>query len=119
MGADFLAYSLIDAIIDNYFTVLERLGENIEEIEDSLVSNPTVARLQMIHDLRREMIFLRKSVWPLREVISRLERSESPLINEATCAYFRDVYDHAIQVMDAVETFRDMLSGCLTFTFQV
>jgi magnesium transporter len=113
MGADFLAYSLIDAIIDNYFIVLERLGETIEEIEDSLVSNPTAARLQKIHDLRREMIFLRKSVWPLREVISRLERSESPLINEATCAYFRDVYDHAIQVMDAVETFRDMLSGML------
>jgi magnesium transporter len=113
MSADFLAYSLIDAIIDNYFMVLERLGETIEEIEDSLVSNPTAARLQKIHDLRREMIFLRKSVWPLREVISRLERSESPLINEATCAYFRDVYDHAIQVMDAVETFRDMLSGML------
>jgi magnesium transporter len=113
MGADYLAYALIDAVVDNYFMILEILGETIEEIEDKLVTNPTSETLQIIHDLKREMIFLRKSVWPLREVINRLERSESPLINKSTFVYLRDVYDHTIQVMDAVETFRDMLSGML------
>lgn len=113
LGADYLAYSLIDSIVDNYFMVLEKLGETIEDIEDRLVTNPTVETLQTIHDLKREMIFLRKSVWPLREVINRLERSESALINKSTFVYLRDVYDHTIQVMDAVETFRDMLSGML------
>jgi magnesium transporter len=113
MGADYLAYSLIDAIVDNYFVILEKRGETIEDMEDKLVTNPTSETLQALHDLKREMIFLRKSVWPLREVISRLERSESPLINKSTFVYLRDVYDHTIQVMDSVDTFRDMLSGML------
>ena len=113
MGADYLAYALIDAIVDNYFMILEKLGETIEEIEEKLVTNPTSETLHTLHDLKREMVFLRKSVWPLREVINRLERSESPLINKSTCVYLRDVYDHTIQVIDAVETFRDMLSGML------
>jgi magnesium transporter len=113
MGADYLAYALIDAIVDNYFMVLEKLGETIEEIEEKLVTNPTSETLHTLHDLKREMVFLRKSVWPLREVINRLERSESPLINKSTYVYLRDVYDHTIQVIDAVETFRDMLSGML------
>jgi len=113
MGADYLAYSLIDAIVDNYFVILEKLGETIEDVEDKLVTNPTSETLHKIHDLKREMIFLRKSVWPLREVINKLGRSESELINASTCVYMRDVYDHTIQVMDSVETFRDMLSGML------
>jgi magnesium transporter len=113
MGADYLAYSLIDAVVDNYFMILEKLGEAIEEIEDKLVTNPRSETLQTIHDLKRETVFLRKSVWPLREVISRLERSESPIISKSTFVYLRDVYDHTIQVMDSVETFRDMLSGML------
>jgi len=113
LGADYLAYALIDAVVDNYFMILEKLGETIEEIEDKLVTNPTSETLQTLYDLKREMVFLRKSVWPLREVINRLERSESPLINKSTFVYLRDVYDHTIQVMDAVETFRDMLSGML------
>jgi magnesium transporter len=113
MGADYLVYALIDAIIDNYFTILEKLGETIEDMEDKLVTSPTSETLQTLHDLKREMIFLRKSVWPLREVVNRLERSESPLIKKSTRVYFRDVYDHTIQVMDSVDTFRDMLSGML------
>jgi magnesium transporter len=113
MGADYLAYSLIDAIVDNYFMVLEKLGEAIEEIEDKIVAEPKSETLQTIHDLKRETVFLRKSVWPLREVISRLERSESPLISKSTFVYLRDVYDHTIQVMDSVDTFRDTLSGML------
>lgn len=113
MGSDYLAYSLIDAIVDNYFTVLEKIGESIEDIEDELIKNPTPEILQKIHTLKRELIFLRKSVWPLRELISRLERWESQLIDKSIDIYLRDVYDHTIQVIDALETFRDMLSGML------
>jgi magnesium transporter len=113
MGADYLAYSLIHAIVDNYFRVLEKLGEAIEEIEDKLVTEPKSETLQNIHDLKRETIFLWKSVWPLREVISRLERLESPLISKTTFIYLRYVYDQTIQVMDSVDTFRDTLSGML------
>jgi magnesium transporter len=113
MGADYLAYVLIDAVVDNYFLILEALGEQIESMEEELVANPTPETLQTIHNLKREMIFLRKSVWPLRELISGLERGESALIRESTGIYLRDVYDHTIQVIDTVETFRDMLSGML------
>lgn len=112
-GADYLAYSLMDAIVDSYFGVLERLGERIELLEEALVTNPRPETLKTLHHLKSEMIFLRKSVWPLREVIGALERGESPLIQESTGIYLRDVYDHTIQVIDAVETYRDMLSGML------
>ncbi|MEF9427055.1 MAG: magnesium/cobalt transporter CorA [Candidatus Mariimomonas ferrooxydans] len=112
-GADYLAYSLVDAVVDNYFIILEKLGENLEDIEDELVTEPTPETLVDIHNMKREMIFLRRSVWPLREVISALERGESALIKEPTRIYMKDVYDHTIQVMDTIETFRDMLSGML------
>ncbi|MFX0163095.1 MAG: magnesium/cobalt transporter CorA [Candidatus Hodarchaeota archaeon] len=112
-GPDYLAYALIDAIVDHYFIVLEKLGENIEYLEEELVTNPRPETLQAIHNLKRDNIFLRKSVWPLREVISGLERGESPLIEKATEIYLRDVYDHTIQVIDTVETYRDMVSGML------
>ena len=113
MGADYLAYTLMDAVVDNYFLILEAFGEKIESMEDDLVTNPTPGALQTIHDLKREMIFLRKSVWPLRELISGMERSESALIAEGVGIYLRDVYDHTIQVMDTVESYRDMVSGML------
>jgi len=113
MGPDYLAYALIDAIVDDYFTVLERMGEEIEELEDELISNPGKATLNEIHGLKKQMILLRKSAWPLRELISRLERAESPLIQKSTGIFFRDVYDHTIQIIDNIETFRDMLSGML------
>jgi len=112
-GADYLAYSLLDAVVDHYFVVLENLGEKIEALEDELVSDPRQETLHKIHALKREMIFLRKSIWPLREVVAKLERSESDLVREATGIFFRDVYDHTIQVIDNIETFRDMLSGML------
>lgn len=111
MGADYLAYALLDAVVDNYFGVLERFGEKIERIEENLVVDPNPEKLHAIHSLKREMVLLRKSVWPLRELVSGLERSESPLITESTGIYLRDVYDHTIQVIDTIETFRDMLSG--------
>jgi len=111
MKADYLAYSLIDAIVDGYFIILERFGERIESMDEALVTNPTPETLHTIHNLKRELIFLRKSVWPLREVINSMERAEASLINESTIIYLRDVYDHTIQVIDTVETFRDMVSG--------
>ena len=113
MKADYLAYTLIDAVIDNYFIILEKTGEKIGDMEDELVTNPTPGTLQTIHNLKREMIFLRKSVWPLREVINGMQKAESPLIKESTGIYLRDVYDHTIQVIDTIETFRDMISGML------
>jgi len=112
-GADYLAYALLDAIVDNYFIILEKSGETIEDAEQQLTVNPTQETLQFIRKLKKEMIFLRKSVWPLREVVSGLERSDSPLIHESTSAYLRDVYDHTIQVIDTVESYRDMISGML------
>ncbi|MFH1479278.1 MAG: magnesium/cobalt transporter CorA [Candidatus Omnitrophota bacterium] len=111
MGADYLLYSLIDAIVDNYFVILEKMGEKIEGMEEELVSNPIPATLQNIHSIKRDTIFLRKSVWPLREVIGNLERGESSLIKENTGIFLRDLYDHTIQVIDTIETFRDMVSG--------
>lgn len=113
MGADYLAYALIDSIVDNYFVILEKLGERIELLEDELLDEPTPDTLEELHALRNEMIFLRKSTWPLREVSNNLLRGESPLITEYTQIYIKDVYDHTIQVIDAIETYRDMLSGML------
>ena len=113
MGAAYLAYALIDSVVDNYFVILEKFGEKLDGIEEELLTNPTPETLQAIHSLKKDMTFLRKSVWPLREVIGGLERGESKLIQESTQIYFRDVYDHTIQVMDAIETARDMLSGML------
>lgn len=112
-GADHLAHALIDAIVDNYFVVLEKIEEKIEETEEELVTNPTPETLQMIHLLKSGTIFIRKSVWPLREVIGSLERVESPLIRESTNVYLRDVYDHTIQVIDTIESFRDLIAGML------
>lgn len=111
--SDYLSYSLIDAIIDHYFVILESIGEIIEEMEGKLIENPSPETLQQIHRLKADMIFLRKSVWPLREVINSLIREESSLITESTILYFRDVYDHTIQVIDTIESYRDMVSGML------
>jgi magnesium transporter len=113
LGADYLAYALLDAIIDNYFIILEEAGEKIEDTEQQLTANPSPETLQLIRQLKKEMIFLRKSIWPLRELINNLERSESALIRESTGAYLRDIYDHTIQIIDTVESYRDMISGML------
>jgi magnesium transporter len=112
-GADYLAYALIDAIVDHYFVIMESLGEKIESLEEELVSHPTPETLQIIHKLKGAMISLRKSIWPLREVISGWEKGESSLIAKSTRIYLRDVYDHTIQIIDTIETFRDMVSGML------
>jgi magnesium transporter len=112
-GPDYLAYALIDNIVDNYFVVMEKIEEWVEALEEELVVNATRESLQKINRLKKDMLFLRKAVWPLREMILALEREESPLIREDTHIYLRDVYDHAIQVIDTLETFRDMVSGMI------
>ena len=112
-GADYLAYTLMDLIVDNYFVVLEKFGETLEYLEEEVVKRPTPETLQDIHRFKYDMIMLRKSVWPLREVIARLERPESDLIQESTGIYFKDVYDHTIIAIDNIETYRDILSGML------
>jgi magnesium transporter len=113
MGPDYLSHALIDAIVDNYYAILEKIGERVENIEQDVVSNPKPEILQQIYNLKREMIYLRKSVWPLREVINGLLREESKLITKETHIYLRDLYDHTIQVIDTIETYRDMISGML------
>jgi len=112
-GADYLTHALIDSIVDNYFIVLENLEEKIEVLEDDLVKKPTQSTLHDIHMFKRELIMLGKSLWPLREAINSLERSDSPLINKSIVVYFKDIYDHTIAIIDTVETFKDMLSGML------
>lgn len=113
MGADYLAYALIDAIVDGYFTVLEGYGERIIDVEEELTAAPDQKALHRINGMKKEIIYLRKTVWPLREAISVLERGDSSLLHDTTRIYFRDVYDHTVQVIDTVETYRDLLAGML------
>ena len=112
-GADYLAYSLLDAIVDGYFKVLDRIGDEIEDIEEKLFTNPESSILQDLHDLRQELIFFRKTVWPLRTIMNELDRQETELIEDSTSVYLRDLYDHVVQVIETLETFREMLSGQL------
>jgi magnesium transporter len=113
MGADYLAYSLMDAIVDNYFVVLEATEERIEVLEEEVMVSPSAETVRKLHKLKRDMIFLRKVVWPLREVLAAMTRRESKLISDQVALYLRDVYDHVIQVIDIIEVSRDILSGML------
>jgi len=110
-GTDYLAYALMDAVVDHYFEILEKLGEKIEQLEEELLENPTPRILENIHHIKREMIFFRKQVWPLREVLNSLIKDPSDLIQESTHIFLRDVYDHTIQIIDTIESLRDVLSG--------
>ena len=111
--ADYLAYSLIDAVIDSYFDVLEKIGDEVEVLEDILIDNPSPETLHRLHHIKRQMVYFRKAAWPMRELINNLERSESVLIHDNTSVYLRDAHDHAIRVIDTVETYRDLLSGMM------
>ncbi|MCF8094735.1 MAG: magnesium/cobalt transporter CorA [Desulfobacteraceae bacterium] len=112
-GADYLAYALIDMIVDHYFTILEQIGGQIEELQDKVAADPDQEVVQDIHRYKHQIIYLRKAVWPVREIIATLLRDESHLIGSDVRLYLRDVYDHTIQVVDTVETYRDILSGVL------
>jgi magnesium transporter len=111
MGTDYLAYTLMDAVVDHYFVVMEKMGEKIDDLENEVVANPKRETLRGVQQLRDEILLVRRSVWPLREVVSLLEKADSPLVDKSTSFFFRDVYEHTIQVMDTVDTYRDILSG--------
>lgn len=110
-GADYLAYALMDAIVDGYFAILDHFGEEIEELDDAITKEPDPEILRTIHALKRDLIVFRKTVSPLRNMMHELSYQESPLIQQSTSIYLRDLYDHVIQVIEATETFRDMMSG--------
>ena len=112
-GPDYLAYALIDAIVDNYFAILEQVGEEVEEAEDEVATRSGQETLHEIYRVKREMIALRRAVWPLREVLGALQRGESSLIQAGTVIYLRDVYDHTIQIIDTIESIRDIAAGML------
>lgn len=112
-GADYLHYALIDSVVDHYFIILENFGDKIEDLEIELLDRPTDDVLKRLHHLRREALQLRRNVYPLREVVSRLEKQEADFINSETRLFVRDLYDHTIQVIETVEVFRDSASGLL------
>ncbi len=112
-GSDYLAYALIDAVVDHYFLVLESFGEKIEDLEAELLSDPTPKSLQHLYAMKRNVIFFRKQVWPIRELLNRLIKEETPLIDESVDVFLNDVYDHTIQVIDTIESFRDLMAGLL------
>ncbi|MEI7941923.1 MAG: magnesium/cobalt transporter CorA [Candidatus Riflemargulisbacteria bacterium] len=113
LNADYLMYALIDAIVDNYYLILEQLAEKIELLETEVFANPNKITLKRIHYLKQEIIMLRKSVWPLRDVTSLLYKDETDLVCSDTRFFFRDLYDHTIEVMDIVETYRDLTSALM------
>ncbi len=112
-NADYLAYALVDAIVDGYFAILEHVGEQVEGLETSILRSDDSHGVERINALKREALYLRRSVWPLREVLSGLQRNGHKLIEKRTLPFLRDVYDHTIQVIDTIETIRDMTSGML------
>jgi magnesium transporter len=112
-GPDYLLYALIDAVVDGYFVVFDQIGERIEDLEDEVIGNPDPATLERIYALRRDLVYLRKSIWPLREVVVSLGRDGTGFVTEPTLIYFKDVHDHIIQVADTLETYRDMAAGML------
>lgn len=113
MGADYLSYALIDAVVDYYFNALEKIGDKIELLEEEVILDPDKSTMRQLHHMKQEMIFVRKAVWPVRELISNMERCESELIKKETEIYLRDVHDHAVRVIDTIEAYRDLLSGMM------
>ncbi|MBI4081934.1 MAG: magnesium/cobalt transporter CorA [Candidatus Lambdaproteobacteria bacterium] len=111
MRADYLAYALMDAVVDRYLVVLERLSDVMEHLEDELLERPTQATAERLHELTKQLIFMRRAIWPLRDVLNALLRDEHPLIEKSTLPFLRDVYDHTIRVVETVDTLRELLSG--------
>jgi magnesium transporter len=112
-GADYLVYALIDALIDEFFPVLERYGEQIETLEAELLTNPSRNTIHEVHRVKRELLLLRRTAWPERDVISAMQREESDVIHRETQVFLRDCYDHTIQIIDMIETYRDLAAGML------
>lgn len=112
-GPDYLAYSLLDAIVDGFFPVLEEYGEELEELEDEVVANPSRQTLERIHEMKRELLSLRRAIWPQRDAINSLIRDGNPLVSDEVRIYLRDSYDHVVQVLDIVETYRELASSLM------
>jgi magnesium transporter len=112
-GVDYLAYALIDMIVDQYYGVLETIGEEIEDLEEASLANPNQKLLSRIYDCKHQVMYLRKSIWPFREMINMMLKGESSQIKDYVMVYLQDVYDHVIQVADTLETYRDLLSGIM------
>jgi magnesium transporter len=112
-GADYLAYALVDTVVDAYFAVLEDLDDQTEELQDQLLGAPTKQTLERMHLLKRQALVLRKALWPMREVVNGMERGDNPLFQPGTRVYLRDVYDHTVQIIETAEGLRDMLAGML------
>jgi magnesium transporter len=112
-GPDYLAYAIVDAIVDGYYPLLEVFGERLEGLEDEIVATPHASLLQRIHHIKRELLALRRAVWPQRESINSLIRDESEFVSTAICTYLRDVYDHCVQIIDVVETYRELAGGLM------
>ncbi len=112
-GTDYLVYALIDSVVDSYFHILERIGDHLVTLEQDLINEPTQDCLNRIYHFKNQLLSLRKSIWPLREVIAEMQKEETPLIDPSIQVFIRDLYDHSIQVMDTVEIFRDTVSGLL------
>lgn len=110
-GPDYLAYALLDTVVDHYYVVLEAVGEQLEFLEDALIATPGAKLIHHIHGLKSDMLYLRRSVWPLREVINAIIRGETDQFQASTTIYVRDLYDHTIQVIETMENYRDMLSA--------
>jgi len=113
LGTDYLTYIIMDTIVDEYFSLQDTFDELIESVEDELLSDPSAQTLNTIQKIKRELIFLRRSVSPLRELLASIQRSESQLLNDKTKRYFGDVYDHVIRVSEAMESYRDLIAGML------
>ncbi|PWT98961.1 MAG: magnesium and cobalt transport protein CorA [Candidatus Melainabacteria bacterium] len=107
-GSDYLVYALVDAVIDSYFPVLERLGERLEDLEDYVIDNPTRESIAQIHIIKRELLILRRAIWPLREAINSLLRDGTSILGEEARLHLRDSYDHAVRVLDFIETYREV-----------
>ncbi|MDY6915064.1 MAG: magnesium/cobalt transporter CorA [Candidatus Cloacimonadota bacterium] len=112
-GIDYLAFSLMDAIVDNYFFILEKLNDRMEDLEDRALQKPDNATLQEIHKLKRVIISLRKSIWPIRDILNRLYKDEEDYFEDSTQLYLRDLYDHSLQVIESIETYREIINGIL------
>ena len=113
LGADYLAYSLLDTLVDRYFVILEQLTERTEALEEALLQKATPQLLTTIHELKRETLVMRRAVWPLREVINSLARTDQRLFQSSTQPYLRDIYDHTVHVIESLEAIRDLISGML------
>lgn len=112
-GSDYLAYCLIDAIVDNYFLIMEDLEDRIQPLEDAVVENPQPEQMRTIQGLKSDLVFLRRSLWPLREMLARLEREQIPLIHPDTRPFLRDVYDHTIRIIEILESFQEIIASLI------